>query len=110
MENASFQILAGFSDVDPIASQTRNGMDYTLLLLGGAGGRAFDFRKKVIIELVRSAEGYLAVIVLFVQNFPEHDANVTFMRNAESLLHFSCLLYTSPSPRDRTRSRMPSSA
>jgi len=24
--------------------------------------------------------------------------------------HFSCLLYTSPSPRDRTRSRMPSSA
>ena len=25
------------------------------------------------------------------------------------LLHF-CLLYTSPSPRDRTRSRMPSSA
>ena len=26
------------------------------------------------------------------------------------LLSFSCLLYTSPSPRDRTRSRMPSSA
>ena len=26
------------------------------------------------------------------------------------LLHKGCLLYTSPSPRDRTRSRMPSSA
>ena len=25
-------------------------------------------------------------------------------------MHFTCLLYTSPSPRDRTRSRMPSSA
>ena len=25
-------------------------------------------------------------------------------------MHYSCLLYTSPSPRDRTRSRMPSSA
>ena len=25
-------------------------------------------------------------------------------------LHWACLLYTSPSPRDRTRSRMPSSA
>ena len=24
--------------------------------------------------------------------------------------HYTCLLYTSPSPRDRTRSRMPSSA
>ena len=26
------------------------------------------------------------------------------------LVHGACLLYTSPSPRDRTRSRMPSSA
>ena len=28
----------------------------------------------------------------------------------EFLNAFTCLLYTSPSPRDRTRSRMPSSA
>ena len=28
----------------------------------------------------------------------------------DKLLSYSCLLYTSPSPRDRTRSRMPSSA
>ena len=28
----------------------------------------------------------------------------------EGSQHYSCLLYTSPSPRDRTRSRMPSSA
>ena len=27
-----------------------------------------------------------------------------------TVLHYICLLYTSPSPRDRTRSRMPSSA
>ena len=31
-------------------------------------------------------------------------------RGKISLLGYSCLLYTSPSPRDRTRSRMPSSA
>ena len=31
----------------------------------------------------------------------------SFQGNFESL---NCLLYTSPSPRDRTRSRMPSSA
>ena len=30
-------------------------------------------------------------------------------KNAVILAHY-CLLYTSPSPRDRTRSRMPSSA
>ena len=29
---------------------------------------------------------------------------------ADILLMFSCLLYTSPSPRDRQKSRMPSSA
>ena len=28
----------------------------------------------------------------------------------DSAMSFTCLLYTSPSPRDRTRSRMPSSA
>ena len=31
-------------------------------------------------------------------------------KNLNDLLAISCLLYTSPSPRDRTRSRMPSSA
>ena len=31
-------------------------------------------------------------------------------RKADYLEGQSCLLYTSPSPRDRTRSRMPSSA
>ena len=29
---------------------------------------------------------------------------------SENIQNISCLLYTSPSPRDRTRSRMPSSA
>ena len=30
--------------------------------------------------------------------------------NADDWLHWTCLLYTSPSPRDRQKSRMPSSA
>ena len=33
-----------------------------------------------------------------------------WVREAGSALSGNCLLYTSPSPRDRTRSRMPSSA
>ena len=40
--------------------------------------------------------------------------NTTNLVNATQLSHrniiINCLLYTSPSPRDRTRSRMPSSA
>ena len=33
-----------------------------------------------------------------------------FNVNLQAVTFKSCLLYTSPSPRDRTRSRMPSSA
>ena len=35
---------------------------------------------------------------------------IPVFRNSYVLLNLTCLLYTSPSPRDRTRSRMPSSA
>ena len=41
-----------------------------------------------------------------------NNKNNTYFKNIdENVLEFHiCLLYTSPSPRDRTRSRMPSSA
>ena len=35
---------------------------------------------------------------------------VESVANAEEALYQTCLLYTSPSPRDRQKSRMPSSA
>ena len=39
------------------------------------------------------------------------DPNAIFKSKAgEMLVHRNCLLYTSPSPRDRQKSRMPSSA
>ena len=38
------------------------------------------------------------------------DAGVSLMESAAIPPPNTCLLYTSPSPRDRTRSRMPSSA
>ena len=37
-------------------------------------------------------------------------AMVRSLRESPIAIHTACLLYTSPSPRDRTRSRMPSSA
>ena len=39
---------------------------------------------------------------------PDHDLLLSVKRCANRI--YPCLLYTSPSPRDRTRSRMPSSA
>ena len=41
----------------------------------------------------------------FIKNLPDNAAG-----KVKALQDYDCLLYTSPSPRDRTRSRMPSSA
>src|SRR5665811_763533 len=52
--------------------------------------------------------------LLTVIGFSVHDTIVVFDRIRENLAlghdepYIGCLLYTSPSPRDRTRSRMPS--
>ena len=50
-------------------------------------------------------EGYDARVRFGVLNVEDERAPL-----ADEFWFFSCLLYTSPSPRDRTRSRMPSSA
>eukprot|EP00656_Telonema_subtile_P043355 TRINITY_DN4971_c0_g1_i2.p1 TRINITY_DN4971_c0_g1~~TRINITY_DN4971_c0_g1_i2.p1 ORF type:complete len:113 (+),score=18.15 TRINITY_DN4971_c0_g1_i2:218-556(+) len=42
--------------------------------------------------------------------FSSFDCSLAAMRGVEDPWNPICLLYTSPSPRDRTRSRMPSSA
>ena len=42
--------------------------------------------------------------------WPEIRSELAALERKISKLIISCLLYTSPSPRDRTRSRMPSSA
>ena len=47
-------------------------------------------------------EGAVQLLIQAVEQVP----NLQFLINAAK----ACLLYTSPSPRDRTRSRMPSSA
>ena len=59
-----------------------------------------------------------AAVVLNKKNIPSDldDSKKVSEKRRQSLYssiydsHFVCLLYTSPSPRDRTRSRMPSSA
>src|SRR5665811_2103050 len=45
-----------------------------------------------------------------MDRFRQHGMDTAGMDPARILEVMNCLLYTSPSPRDRTRSRMPSSA
>ena len=62
----------------------------------GFGRRAMDIRGQELIDLVQYQIGALDGIAR------ANSTRVTYVK--------PCLLYTSPSPRDRTRSRMPSSA
>ena len=59
-----------------------------------------DFENVEVIELLVK-EG---------QQIEKNDPVITIESDKSSVEIPSCLLYTSPSPRDRTRSRMPSSA
>ena len=71
-----------------------------------AGDGAVDIYDPVLISLVRRAmPNLVAYDIMGVQPMTGPTGLIFAMRS-----RYSCLLYTSPSPRDRTRSRMPSSA
>ena len=70
-------------------------------------------------SVLRMTKGQLAIsigafvfvaLVSFVFSIYKHDSFYALLRLLGYAGIFYCLLYTSPSPRDRTRSRMPSSA
>ena len=63
------------------------------------------FRYVAVLEHGASREHHHIHVLLWCKALP---ANFTADPNMG--YHYACLLYTSPSPRDRTRSRMPSSA
>jgi len=71
---------------------------------------------KALEELVKRLRANNRVrnyIMSEVDKYPEKifENNVAKFEKAETNVKYNyCLLYTSPSPRDRTRSRMPSSA
>ena len=80
-----------------------------------------DYSSKVHINnkkrLIRALEVYESTGKPMSENFDSSSKNsryandyyFVYLKMHNDLLH-PCLLYTSPSPRDRTRSRMPSSA
>ena len=70
-----------------------------------------------LVKQVKVSEGILGGVAYLKPGIEEQIANIFELAEANKLdLDFhvdengDCLLYTSPSPRDRTRSRMPSSA
>ena len=71
-----------------------------------------EFRKEVVrvTDGVYAAVGYSLGNAILIQGDGGSIIVDTLSNTADAREVKACLLYTSPSPRDRTRSRMPSSA
>ena len=75
----------------------------------------FDLLHAGHIQMLKDAKEECDYLIVGLQTDPTLDRPDTKKRPIQTLVERSiqlkaCLLYTSPSPRDRTRSRMPSSA
>ena len=73
------------------------------------GERAYDIYSRLLKErvifMVGQVEDYMANLIVAQLLFLESDNP-----DKDISLYINCLLYTSPSPRDKRQSRMPSSA
>ena len=128
---SSFQvIIAGFAAVDlvgalllmlPIAAQQRcitpfhealftstSALCVTGLVVQDTGSYWSAFGQSVILLLIQI--GGLGVITVGAAFALLSGRKISLKQRKGSAHRNDCLLYTSPSPRDRTRSRMPSSA
>ena len=79
---------------------------------GSSKGNSLDLKAE-LPAFVKEAKSYGLVITSNVNpsySLPNTAGFEAALASAELVVSLSCLLYTSPSPRDRTRSRMPSSA
>ena len=68
---------------------------------------------KGLSEISKFVASYWNYYLELEEAFKQTQKYVAFDRHNDrtySVEYLNCLLYTSPSPRDRTRSRMPSSA
>ena len=104
-----------------VVSKDGKAMGYALELSFNGGKNIYN--DEVVIEVRKEEEKDMCTIVVkdnkeeenFTISMIEEGKDTLVNLNGEELnltmeCELSCLLYTSPSPRDRTRSRMPSSA
>ena len=63
----------------------------------------------LVISLLKAVLFYIAVLLVSKIDLAKPFSTYVSKRISQ-ISYYTCLLYTSPSPRDRTRSRMPSSA
>ena len=89
--------------------------DLEVVRLSAARTRATD---EAGAAIARQLNGPLTALLLYMGEIKQHSHQFTqgagdrayLQQVVENALQQTCLLYTSPSPRDRQKSRMPSSA
>ena len=93
-------------DLKILSKNIENGEDNaTRFLVMGNEVLQPDFgKKKYITSFLFKLKSKPAALYQSLGGFAINGVNLTKLQS------YPCLLYTSPSPRDRTRSRMPSSA
>ena len=110
------ELLATNRELDSFASTVAHDLRTPLALIEGyaqlmrAEGNTREENEaylKSIIAAARRMDGLTESLLEYAQAGQAAGAAVTA---SPSTRRMGCLLYTSPSPRDRTRSRMPSSA
>ena len=117
-----FEMLQRFW-TDPSTADWHHGMIVPLISVGLILHRAKELEKVVIQPSGWGVLGVVAALALFWVGYKIDITIVGFLSlqmmigglilwllGWEMMKALACLLYTSPSPRDRTRSRMPSSA
>ena len=67
---------------------------------------SLDINKSELFSLLGSSGCGKSTLLRIIAGFEKPDSGKIYLDGED----ITCLLYTSPSPRDRTRSRMPSSA
>ena len=72
--------------------------------------RESAFRCRMIAFSAAVARVFPLRLILIARHLGVSRSGTPSADSPDVLLYEGCLLYTSPSPRDRTRSRMPSSA
>ena len=118
----TFVVLAGLSSCKSVEKMVEKGeydkaFNYAISKLEGEKNKETEYVKALEKAFVKLNSASLREIEkLNADAKPENWSRVlslyTTMENRQEKLDplLPCLLYTSPSPRDRTRSRMPSSA
>ena len=106
-----WEVLTNLDDSGEIIVSNKPPIDYARsgMLIGYS---PYNFKIKAINPAGESEASNILVGIPY--NVPDYPDGITGNFESDGNLRFSwklvCLLYTSPSPRDRTRSRMPSSA